>query len=260
MKLLRAMVFWIITSIFTGLMVLKTILAAAKAVITGDNVSNCSHDVAGQWGRGVLKLSPFWDFKVTGREHLPKQGDAPIVIVANHQSSVDIWALYLLDIQFRWLSKAEVFDIPLLGTAMKLAGYVSVKRGDAESQAAAFKASRHWLRQGVSMVYFPEGSRSLDGKLKPFKTGAFRLSELERVDILPMAIRGTSSMLKKTSYIPSAAHVDIQLFPPTRRQDKESLEDFVERVRMTIDTALHSPSQQMSPQAPISKQLVNESP
>ena len=157
-----------------------------------------------------------------------------MVIVANHQSSADICALFTTETQFRWLSKSEVFRIPLIGHAMKWAGYVPISRGNIKSHKRALRASSDWIRRGVSMVYFPEGSRSKDGSLGEFKIGAFRLSEDEDVPILPVVLQGTMNMMAKNSFIPNPAKVNVKILPPTKKQDNETIEQFTQRVKDLI--------------------------
>ncbi|SME94652.1 lysophospholipid acyltransferase family protein [Pseudobacteriovorax antillogorgiicola] len=241
MKLIKAALFWIPVWTFTIFIFLRVLGVSLVSFLRRDPLlSHHCHNLAGQWGRGILKMTPGWTYRIRGQQHLPPS-NKPLVVVANHQSSVDICALYLLGIQFRWLSKAEIFKIPFVGSGMKLAGYVPIKRGDKISHEQAFESSRQWLRQGVSMVYFPEGSRSTDGQLKPFKPGAFRLSELEKVDVLPVIIRGTKSMMAKNSLVPHPSHVDLEVLPPTARRDHESVEDFMDRVRSSMLDTLSQP-------------------
>ena len=155
-------------------------------------------------------------------------------MVSNHASAVDIWAVFMTECQFRWLSKAEVFRIPVIGTAMRWAGYVPIKRGEKASYSVAMDQSSDWLRQGVSMIFFPEGTRSVDGKLRPFKSGAFRLAEKADVPILPIALIGTNELLEKRSIVPKPATVTIRILPPSRRQETETQDAFIERIREDI--------------------------
>ena len=238
MKLLRTLIFWPVTSSFTAFMCFKLYMVAFFYKHRGRVETNkLCHDIAGQWGRGIFSLVPGWNWIIEGQNHVNKL-TKPVVIVANHQSAVDICALYALQIQFRWLSKAEVFRMPLIGPVMKLSGYIPVVRGDKQSQNQAFDASRQCLQDGISMVYFPEGSRSEDGKLKEFKPGAFRLSEMESVDILPVVIEGTHSMMAKNALTPNFATVTLKVLEPTRKIQGESTDDFVNRVRLSMKDAL----------------------
>ncbi len=202
-------------------------------------LSEACHDVAVLWGRTLFALGPAWSHEVKGRENLPIDG-RPYVMVANHTSSADIWALFLVGGQFRWLSKDAMFRIPCVGQAMKWSGYVSVSRGNKNSQLQALEASRAWLKRGISMAFFPEGTRSEDGRVKEFKGGAFKLSQEENVAIVPIVLRGTRDMLVKNSGFPKKAHLDIEILPPVYPIASEETKDFAERVRLMIANQLEA--------------------
>ncbi|RZA24600.1 MAG: 1-acyl-sn-glycerol-3-phosphate acyltransferase, partial [Proteobacteria bacterium] len=189
------------------------------------------------WGRTLFALGPAWSHEVRGRENLPAD-NAPYVMVANHTSSADIWALFLVGGQFRWLSKDAMFKIPLVGQAMRWAGYVSVTRGNKQSQYQAVETSREWIRRGISMTFFPEGTRSEDGRVKEFKSGAFKLAQEENVMIVPVVLRGTRDMLVKNSGFPKKAHLDIEILPAVRSLPNEDVKDFAERIRLMIASKL----------------------
>ncbi len=155
-----------------------------------------AHWWATTWGQHSTRLTG-WRCLV-GKETL-----APgkhYVIVSNHESLADIMALFHLDVNFKWISKESVFKVPCLGWAMHLAGYIPLRRGDRSSVKRCMQMARDWLDKGVSVVIFPEGTRSLDGEIKPFKPGAFRLAWDAQVDLLPVAITGTRDSLRKHSW------------------------------------------------------------
>lgn len=232
---LRALIFWINFVIITLILFVWLVLVVGfYRLFRPSDLSKGAHWVATIWGRTLVLFTPGWRYKVLGKENLPKAGSAPVVMVANHQSAADIWALYLTGAQFRWLSKDAVFRVPIIGTAMRWAGYVPIKRGDRSSHGSAMQASARWLRQGISMVFFPEGTRSEDGRLKEFKPGAFRLAIDEKVDILPIVLRGTRDMVQKKSGIPRPARLEIEVLPRVPHKPGESLDSFGERVRFII--------------------------
>jgi 1-acyl-sn-glycerol-3-phosphate acyltransferase len=174
------------------------------------------HSIASLWGRALVTLTPGWQVDVEGREHLPptSPGSPPVVIVANHESMADIWAMYYLGIQFRWLSKIEVFRVPMVGPAMRWANYVPIKRGDPTSHGQAMAESAARLREGLPMFFFPEGTRSTDGRVKDFKLGAFKLARDAQARILPVAIHGAGNLLPKGSGLPSLrARVRLRVLP-----------------------------------------------
>jgi 1-acyl-sn-glycerol-3-phosphate acyltransferase len=142
--------------------------------------------------QGYLKLNPGWEVKVLQREHLPR---GPSVLVANHQSMADIVAVMALHHPFKFVSKASLFSLPVVGWMMSLAGYVRLDRGKPHSTQGMLEECRGWLRLGVPVLIFPEGTYSPDGKLLPFKRGAFRLAIEEGVPIVPILIEGTRSLV-----------------------------------------------------------------
>jgi 1-acyl-sn-glycerol-3-phosphate acyltransferase len=121
---------------------------------------------------------------------------------------------------------------------MKWSGYVPIKRGDRSSALAAIQESARWIRRGVSMFYFPEGTRSVDGKLRDFKVGAFKLAIEQGVAICPIVLCGTSQMMRKNSGIPKAAHLVLDVMPKVYALPEETPELFAERVRSLIEARL----------------------
>ncbi|MFY7930615.1 MAG: lysophospholipid acyltransferase family protein [Oligoflexus sp.] len=223
------------------LFVLLLLVVAYCRLFRPHDMSHAAHWVATLWGRGSILFSPGWSYSVRGKEHLPRNGDKPVVIIANHQSAADILAVYLTGAQFRWLSKHTVFKTPILGPAMRWAGYIPIRRGDKESHNAALRASYSWIRNGVSMVFFPEGTRSENGQLKEFKSGAFRIAVDEKVAILPVVIRGTRGMVQKNTLLPRSAHLHLEILPPVFALDNEDAEAFTLRVRDIMGAELAKP-------------------
>lgn len=146
------------------------------------------------WTHGYLKLCPLWDVKVLERERLPP---GPSVLVANHQSMADIAAVMGLSHPFKFVSKASLFSLPVVGWVMRLASYVRVERGQPHSTQKMMEDCRAWLRRGVAVLLFPEGTYSSDGRLLPFKRGAFRLAIEEQVPLVPVLIQGTSDLIQE---------------------------------------------------------------
>ncbi len=147
------------------------------------------------WASFYVYANPLWRARILGRRKLPWRG--PAVIVANHLSLVDILVLYSTYRPFKWVSKAELFKFPAVGWNMVLNDYVRLTRGDRESIRAMMAHCRRHLARGSPILIFPEGTRSRDGKLQPFKDGAFRLAMEAKVPLIPIAIRGTYEALPK---------------------------------------------------------------
>jgi 1-acyl-sn-glycerol-3-phosphate acyltransferase len=140
-------------------------------------------------------LAPAWDFGVEG--DLPEHKPRRTVCVSNHCSAADPFLLSYLPWEMKWLSKTSNFKIPFVGWMLRMAGDVEVVRGDSDSAKSAMARCRTWLERGVPVMIFPEGTRSKEGELLPFKEGAFRLAIESGADILPMAVCGTCTALAK---------------------------------------------------------------
>ena len=146
----------------------------------------------------AAKLNPFWRFGVVGP--VPEAPRRPTVVVSNHESNADPFLISFLPWEMKWLGKASLFRIPVAGWMMWMAGDIPVKRGDSDSAKEAMAACAEWLARGVPVMLFPEGTRSKDGQLLPFKDGAFRLAIETGADVLPLAVSGTGTSLPKHSW------------------------------------------------------------
>lgn len=149
------------------------------------------------WACLYLWVMPAWSLSIAGREKIQRRGQ--YVIVSNHQSQLDILVAFRLFFPFKWVSKAEVFRLPLIGWNMYLNHYIRLKRGDKESVQQMMRACERALADGCSIYFFPEGTRSHTGQMKPFKPGAFILAQQAQVPILPVVINGTRAALPKYS-------------------------------------------------------------
>jgi 1-acyl-sn-glycerol-3-phosphate acyltransferase len=147
------------------------------------------------WAQLYFWVNPGWRLRIEGREHLPWHG--PAVLVSNHQSLGDILVLYGLYRPFKWVSKAAVFKMPFLGWNMYLNRYVGLVRGDKDSIGKMMAACERWLDQGMPVLLFPEGTRSPDNQLLPFKDGAFRLALTKGCPLIPIVLTGTGDTLPK---------------------------------------------------------------
>jgi 1-acyl-sn-glycerol-3-phosphate acyltransferase len=148
--------------------------------------------------------NPGWRVTIEGRERI--QPGTAYVMVANHQSLLDILVLFRLFRHFKWVSKAELFRIPCIGWNMSLNRYIKLRRGDPASIAEMMDASARTLEEGSSVMIFPEGTRSPDGQLRDFKHGAFTLALRTRSPILPMVIDGTANALPKRGFVLQGRH------------------------------------------------------
>ncbi|MBJ7508374.1 MAG: 1-acyl-sn-glycerol-3-phosphate acyltransferase [Ilumatobacteraceae bacterium] len=143
-------------------------------------------------------LNPLWKFKTSGQ--LPANKRNPYVMVSNHESFVDMLLLSHLKMEMKYLSKESFLRIPLVGWMMKMSGDVSVLRGDRSSGAAALIVCEKWLKRKMSVMIFPEGTRSFDGEMRGFKDGAFVLAIRTQTPMLPVVVHGTRSALRKSDW------------------------------------------------------------
>ncbi len=149
-------------------------------------------------------IMPFWRIKVEGREKIKK--DTRYVIVANHQSQLDILMTAMLFSHFKWVSKAEILKIPILGWQMALNKYITIKRGYVNSIAKMMNDCEDALKTGSSVLLFPEGARSETGEIQTFRPGAFILAENQQVPVLPVVIYGTKDALPKRTLFSFGIH------------------------------------------------------
>ncbi len=145
-------------------------------------------------GVGISRCFPPWRLEVQGRW---PEGKGPWVVVANHQSILDILMLSRLPREMKWVAKEELFRIPWAGWMMRMSGDIPIRRGDPESGGEALATARTYLARGMSVMIFPEGTRSAKGTLLPFKSGAFRLALDAQVPVLPIAVHGTAHGMPK---------------------------------------------------------------
>jgi len=156
------------------------------------------------WASLYTWANPAWPVEIEGRARI-RRGEA-YVMVANHQSLLDILVLFRLFVHFKWVSKLENFRIPLIGWNMHLNRYIPLRRGDRSSVMQMLARCRETLAAGSSVMIFPEGTRSPDGRLRAFKPGAFVLAQNAGRPILPIVVDGTSSALPKRGFLLQGRH------------------------------------------------------
>ncbi len=189
------------------------------------------------WATFYVWANPFWRCRVLGREKLPWR--APAVIVANHASLVDILVVYALFRPFKWVSKAENFRIPFIGWNMVLNGYVPLTRGAAESARRMVARCHELLAAGAPVLLFPEGTRSPDGRLRPFKDGAFLIAGQAGVPLIPVAISGTYETLPKRGIVlRNRMRAVVEVLDPIDPSRAGSVAELREAARRAISEAL----------------------
>jgi len=158
---------------------------------------NRIHKLARLWARILLTISHI-PVEIVGRRHVLM--DSPQIFAANHQSDVDTMvALACIPVPFRWIAKKELFNVPLFGAAMRNAGYIPIDRRNHESAMKSLEDAAQIIKKGNSVMTFPEGTRSNNGTIQPFKQGIFHLAIRAGVPIVPVTIIGTAAIMPKRS-------------------------------------------------------------
>jgi 1-acyl-sn-glycerol-3-phosphate acyltransferase len=184
------------------------------------------------WGSLYTWMNPAWPVRLIGREKI--RDGVTYVMVANHQSLLDILVLFRVFAHFKWVSKVENFRIPFIGWNMSLNRYIQLKRGDRASVIRMMQECRKCLSGGNSIMMFPEGTRSPDGRLRAFKTGAFELAKAAGTPILPILVEGTADALPKRGFVLQGRHrirITILDEVPPESFAAESVEDLTARMR-----------------------------
>ena len=171
------------------------------------------HRFTSFWGSLYTWGNPLWSVEISGQEHLVSM--KPRVMVANHQSFADILLLFRLHAHYKWVSKVENFRVPLIGWNMSLNRYIRIERGSIRGNLKMMRDCEKALEEGNSVMIFPEGTRSEDGKMRPFKEGAFELALRTRSAVLPIVIAGTAEALPKRGILLHGKHrMQVRILPP----------------------------------------------
>ena len=233
---------------YIPLLALSTVVMGSIALVfSALRLPKAANGMGVVWSRFNAYMAPML-VRVRGREHLdPAQS---YVIVSNHQSQFDIFALYgWLGVPFRWVMKAELRKVPFLGAACFHMGHVFIDRSNKAAAWASIEAARERVRGGVCILFFPEGTRSNDGRLLPFKNGAFRFALDIGLPVLPVTLKGTKDILPNRTLclFPGRAEIVFhEPIHPTRVATPEldpadasaAIDDLATRARHAIESGL----------------------
>lgn len=221
------------------LIVIETILASLVTII-GCSLGNgefWGYYPAMIWARIFAWLS-LVRVRVKGRENVNK--NTSYVFVANHQGAYDIFAIYgYLGHKFNWMMKKSLRKIFLVGAACEKAGHIFVDRKNPAGIKQTIETARKRLRGGVSLVVFPEGSRSYDGKLSQFKKGAYQLALQFNLPLVPITIDGAFKVMPRTAKLPRPGVITLTIHKPIDAPSTEEERDkAIEETRKRIESAL----------------------
>jgi len=228
MKLAASFGLWLVILLtcpifFVGALVLWAVTAPF------DHRLRALHLYACAWASLYTYVFPYWTVEVRNRERI--RDGATYVLVANHQSLLDILELFRLYKHYKWVSKIEIFRVPFIGWNMTLNRYIAIRRGDRSDASRMMDACGEALQTGSSIMIFPEGTRSPTGQIRDFRHGAFTLAFRYQVPVLPILVDGTLDALPKYGLtLRERADIVIQVLDPVDPAgfaDADALRDHV---------------------------------
>ena len=195
--------------VFGGLLlgVTAAVLIGWPARLLGDRHARVAHACLAMAFRVVVRLHPRYRLTLSGLENLPPGG---AVLCPNHQSLADVVFLFSLPVGVKWVIKRELYWVPFFGAAMRAAGYLKIARGDSESALGMLATAQRYLAAGIPIVTFPEGTRSRDGELQRFHSGAARIAIAAQVPLVPIGVVGTAHLLPRHRFS-YPAHGDVAI-------------------------------------------------
>jgi 1-acyl-sn-glycerol-3-phosphate acyltransferase len=210
MTALRSILIWISFSI---VLLLWFILLAISRLFDRDPIRYRTGYLFRKIGNVLVWINPAWQLRISGEKISDLK--MPYVVVCNHQSMVDIPLISNLPWEMKWLGKEELFKIPIIGWMMRWSGDISVNRESARSGAQALLRAQRILEKKCSVMIFPEGTRTLDGRVRPFSDGAFHLAIRAKVPILPLVIEGSRDCIPKNSWkFGKPSEILLKVLPP----------------------------------------------
>ena len=206
-SMLGSLIYWVYFCITVFLFFVAVLLVR---IVTApfDKSRRAILNMVGWRGRSYINIVPGWTVKVRGLERLdPKQ---TYVFASNHASMADAVLMFYVEHPFVAVAKSTLFQVPVLGWVLYLAGFLPVKRGDKRSTEWLMAEAKRALLRGTSVFLFAEGTRSKDGRLLPFKHGAFSLSRETGLPLVPVVIRGSHLIARKDSgFIAASERIEI---------------------------------------------------
>lgn len=186
-------------------------------------------------GSAISRVNPNWQITIEGEKEIDDRH--PYIVVCNHLSNADIPLISNLPWEMKWVAKKELFDLPILGWMMKMAQDISVDRSASNKRIGVFKSCSFYLKNNCSVMFFPEGTRSRDGRMKRFSLGAFDLAIEKNIPILPLVIDGTQDCLPKKDWVfTTDAYVTLKVLDPikTNHLNENDSKELMEQVRFKM--------------------------
>ena len=198
MRFIISILIWAAGAIITALAFLSSLIIKIIPFPI-PNRERLVHAQCFWWSDALISLNPYWKLKVEGLENIDPL--KAYVIVANHESLADITIIYQTRMYFKWVAKKELLKLPFIGGLLRVNDHVLLSREEHGSIKETYRKAAEWLQKGVSMLFFPEGTRSDTDDMGEFKNGAFRLAIKEAKPILPVFIGGTREAIPKGGWI-----------------------------------------------------------
>jgi 1-acyl-sn-glycerol-3-phosphate acyltransferase len=217
MDILKSIVIWLLAAVMF-LIFFPVTFIIWLLVLPFDRRRTVVHWLLVYQAMVISYLVPIWKVKIEGREKAIR--GTTYIIICNHQSLVDILLVNCIRYRYKWISKIEVFNHPIVGWYLRMARYITVDRGDKESKEKMMEEALQCLKGETSIMIFPEGTRSADSEIAFFKKGAFVLALAAQKPILPVIIDGTGSVLPKHGMVFGGFHhIKLKVLDPVMPED-----------------------------------------
>ena len=236
MKKIKEIVYALYRPVFFLVVILDTAVLGSLTIFASylDPTGNHVHYIGKFWARLNLVLSGV-RVRLINRAAIDRSQS--YIVMSNHQSHYDVWALIgHMPLQLRWVIKMELRKIPIFGLGCERMGQIFIDRGNPERAYKSLEVAGQKIRNGASVVFFPEGTRSPDGKLLPFKKGGFKIAFAAGVPILPITVRGSRAVLPKGSARVRPGTIELVIHDPVPLDgySDENREELMARVKDTI--------------------------
>ena len=197
MQSIISLALWVVGTFLTAVLYFETLFLSA--MLPFDKEKRIAHGQCFWWSDALIGLNPYWNITVRGLENINQR--KAYVIVANHQSLADIVVVYKTRMQFKWVAKDSLLKIPFIGGVLLICRHIMLERGKFGSIKTVYRKAANYLRGGMSVLFFPEGTRSETDEMNEFQNGAFKLAIKEKKAVLPIRIVGTREAIPKGSWV-----------------------------------------------------------